>query len=417
LFIEQISVSNFKSFKKIDVKLNDLNVLIGPNASGKSNFVNIFKFIRDIALHSLEDAISIQGGVDYFRNINIGRTENFSFKLVKPSESPRERALIRIRTNDFIKIINWKYNLDIQFHKRGSGYRVVKDKISLFINILKRIKNGEMEEVGNGTIEIENRRGRIKYQFVTESDLEIKITDIVPTFFYEDIRLNTKECLLGKADPFPYIPFKESLGSIAFFDFDPKLPKSAVPITGKIGLEEDGQNLAIVLKRVTSNSSSRRKFINLLSNVLPFIDRVAFQSISGRSLIFKLLEKYSKTDYLPSSLISDGTINIISLILALYFERKQFIVMEEPERNVHPYLIKEIVSMLKDASLNKQIIITTHNPEVVKYIDHNDVLLISRDKEGFSKINKPSDDKEIMIFLNNEIGLEELFVQNLLGSE
>jgi predicted ATPase len=71
--------------------------------------------------------------------------------------------------------------------------------------------------------------------------------------------------------------------------------------------------------------------------------------------------------------------------------------------------------MMKDASKNKQIIVTTHNPEMIKHADIKDILILSRDEEGFSHISKPMDKSEIGIFLENEMGLADLFVDNLLG--
>ncbi|MGY4688173.1 AAA family ATPase, partial [Petrotoga sp. DB-2] len=73
-----------------------------------------------------------------------------------------------------------------------------------------------------------------------------------------------------------------------------------------------------------------------------------------------------------------------------------------------------VVQMLKEASQKKQIIVTTHNPEMVRHTDLESILLISRDKEGFSTISRPFEKEEVKTFLKNEIGIEELYVQNLL---
>ena len=70
--------------------------------------------------------------------------------------------------------------------------------------------------------------------------------------------------------------------------------------------------------------------------------------------------------------------------------------------------------MMKDASQHKQIIVTTHNPELIKHADLDDILLVSRNKEGFSEISRPSEKEEIKVFLENDMGLDELYVQNLL---
>ena len=71
--------------------------------------------------------------------------------------------------------------------------------------------------------------------------------------------------------------------------------------------------------------------------------------------------------------------------------------------------------MMKEASEKKQVMITTHSTEVVKHADLSDILLISRDNMGFSLISRPGDKEEVKAFLANEIGIEDLYVQNLLG--
>jgi len=71
--------------------------------------------------------------------------------------------------------------------------------------------------------------------------------------------------------------------------------------------------------------------------------------------------------------------------------------------------------MMKESSSGKQIMITTHNTEVVKHAAIEDLLLVSRDTEGFSVVSRPFDKEEVRTFLENEIGIEELYIQNLLG--
>lgn len=80
-----------------------------------------------------------------------------------------------------------------------------------------------------------------------------------------------------------------------------------------------------------------------------------------KSLIFTMREKYYN-DYLPASLLSDGTISLISLIIALYFEKRPLAVFEDPGRNIHPSLVAKIVSMMEEVSDQRQVIVTTHNP-------------------------------------------------------
>ncbi|RLC51399.1 MAG: ATPase, partial [Candidatus Cloacimonadota bacterium] len=80
--IKKLIVSNFKSFNEMEIELNNFNVLIGANASGKSNFVHIFEFLRDIVNFGLINAISMQGGIEYLKNMNIKHSKNLIIKLI-----------------------------------------------------------------------------------------------------------------------------------------------------------------------------------------------------------------------------------------------------------------------------------------------------------------------------------------------
>ena len=72
------------------------------------------------------------------------------------------------------------------------------------------------------------------------------------------------------------------------------------------------------------------------------------EKLVAKFISFKLQEKYTEVEDLPASLISDGTVNIIVLIIALYFEQKQAVILEEPERNVHPYLISRVMDRFRE---------------------------------------------------------------------
>ena len=72
------------------------------------------------------------------------------------------------------------------------------------------------------------------------------------------------------------------------------------------------------------------------------------------------------------------------------------------------------MNLMYDASEHKQILITTHNPEIVKHTALQDLLLMSRNETGFSSIIKPNDMESVHIFIENDLGIDQLFIQNLL---
>jgi predicted ATPase len=169
-----------------------------------------------------------------------------------------------------------------------------------------------------------------------------------------------------------------------------------------------------VLRNLLREPEQRRKFLNLATAFLPFVEDVEVDRFAGESLLVNLQESHSGDRYLPASLLSDGTVKVVALIIALYFENAWVRAFEEPATSLHPKLISQLMQMMKEVSEEKQIFLTTHNPEVIKHVDLDDVYLVSRNEEGFSQISKPADKKEVRTFLKNDLGIDDLFVQNLL---
>lgn len=406
--IKKVRISNFKSFKDVEIELGKLNVLIGPNASGKSNFIEIFRFLRDIVMYGLNNAIFMQGGVKYFRNVKIGSSRDFSLRIVYDQEFmfqiTKERRPIMIKTNEAI------YEFSLVFNDREEEFEISKDTLTLQCEFLEMETSNKKEktiEIGTGEIKISNVKGKLKY------DLNLPENDIFPIFSTEmDIPSKT---LLVETSLFFFMPlFEKFVKNIPVYNFDSKQPRRIAPITGKMELEEDGSNLAVVLENLTKNKEKKRKLSNLIDCLLPFIDDLTVERFVDKSLRLRFRETYTSEQYLSTSVISDGTTNMIALIIALYFEEKPLIIIEEPERSVHPSLVSRIMGMLKEASEKKQIIVTTYSPEIVKYADLEDLLFIYRDKEGFSAISRPGEKEGVKTFLENEIGIEELYIQNLL---
>jgi hypothetical protein len=327
----------------------------------------------------LNNAISLQGGVEYLRNTQIAATEDFVLKMIV--DSTPEMA----------------YEFSLRFD--DAQFQIVQDKLVLKAN------SNEFAVISlNGKVLIENT-----------------LAELLPEFF-EKIRLikTLKPQTLLLEQPIFRFALEEFCDDVDIFnnlfvyDFDVKQSKKAVLMTGQLKLEEDSSNLAIILKDILANKDKSRLFFNMLSYVLPFVEDVRVEPLADKYFILRLREAYSKV-YLPTAFISDGTLNAISLIIALYFDETPLLLIEEPEKHIYPYLISAFVEMFKEISEDKQIIITTHESEVIKYADSENILLISRDNDGFSKICRPFEKENVKIFLQNELRAEYLYTQDLLG--
>jgi len=406
--IKHIEISNFKSFEKIELDLGNFNVLLGTNASGKSNFVNIFRFIRNIEQMGLNNAISKSGGADFFRNLNIGSNAPFRISIT-----------CSILQNINVKIFEVEiiYEFILDFDQEGK-YNLLQEnfiysyktenydfnyKISINNNESPKVKLKESEQKVNNIQEAQ-------YEFVK---IPILFEDTIK--FYLDSKQNDQILL---ETPIPKIISGSLLSSnfynIAIYDFDTKIARKSTSNQEKSELEEDGTNIAVVLKSILKNEKKRRSFLNLTKLLLKFIEDLEVKPLSSAQLSFMAKEIYQER-LLPAEFLSDGTINIICLIVALFFEDKDIIIIEEPERYIHPKLISRIVNFMEDVASNKQIIITTHSPEIVRWAKNDNILFISRNKQGFSEISRPVDEEIIRDLLKDEVGLDELFIDNLLG--
>ncbi len=424
MHIKHIKVKNFKSFKEVDVPLGRLNVIIGANASGKSNFIQIFRFLRDLVRYDLDDAISLQGGSEYFKNIKLEKETFFNFQikfrekgvLITDASKEKKQKNKKSREYRIERNIDVDYTLNVACGDRSSieGERIViSGKEYGFPDHKRRDWGVKISKDAMGNIEISFRKKKENL-----SDY-LKLLEILENKRKKEGRnFHKKFALLGLS--YPHIPllvpmFIKSIQDIVIFDFEPKHVKKAIPLSSKAELNEAGDNLPIILRNIISNNEKRAKLIGLVRNILPFVDDIEVEKVYGENFLLKVKEEYAQ-HYIPSNLLSDGTIGLVSVIVALYFDKRSLLFFEEPDKSLHPSLIEDMVEMMKLASTKKQIFVTTHNPELIKYVGVENLILVSRNEEGFSTITRPSNSEMVKIFLSNEIGLGDLHIRNLLGA-
>lgn len=409
--IRKISVENFKSYKKLEIDFNKLNYIIGGNASGKSNFVSILKFFSDIIEYGIDDAILLQGGIKYLYNINSKRSSYLKFyvKLEFEEKENRMRKYLPVEKGMYLPK-RLDYTLKIKPNEKGEGYRIASESITVdFEQFLKQ--NDDLKKVGNFKLNLDkDSNGKIhdnidKRKF--NDDYEVMgISFLIRYAKNEDTLINSF------FSTFELLYMRHS--KIKIYNFDVNLLKSPSSIVARNELEENGSNLVNIIQQLLKSKSSKNKLNKLLRTVLPFVDDINIENNVNKSVFFKLKETYNNKEF-PSYMLSDGTVNILAVIVALYFQDdSEIIILEEPERNIHPKLLGKLVSLLEDVSSQKQIFVTTHNPYIIKEANLNDIVLVSRNDKGISNISKPINDKNIMTFLENDLGIEDLFADGIL---
>lgn len=426
--ISEVQLSNFKSFYKASTVLNKFNVIVGANASGKSNFIQFFKFIKDISEFGMDDAISMQGGSEYLFNANHPSDNVLSGKIIndtKRSFTTREEIGIGF------EVFKNSYEIDIEMSNQKTYIKSVNDKLINYCRFFKyeKLKEKEdeykeLESLGLGQISISNVGGVISLDINAPKSVDIDYlkANVIDLMVFENIlrgsniQLGKTQSLLESSFPmWAIIGFElvEKIEGIAIFDIDPKLMKKAQPVTGRHDLESDGSNIAAVIRRLSKNYTTKRQMENIIKGLLPFVEGISIKKLAD-NVIIRATEKFKSSNLFPAFLLSDGTLNLTALSVILFFENKPLKIIEEPERNIHPHLISKIMTLMREASEESQIITTSHNPEIVRHANIDELILVSRNRLGDSNLSRPGEQKDIRDFLSNNLGIEELYIQNIL---
>ena len=417
--IQTVHVSNFKSFSDETIHFDKINVLIGANASGKSNVIAIFRFLTNIINYGIDNAISMVGGMEYLLNANIGKRKpmNMGFSILV-SDEKWYRSIDKKRTS-IVRLDKLQYEFELTPHKRGDGYKITRDSLRLAFSFVP--KKGEDLPINSKYVVslCKDKKGIIHSSLdcenlavlTNEQQQNLSYSFYLP---YINENCNRKELLIHDAGILLPPAFQRN-NFLKIFDFDPNLMKQSTHLRSLNRLEENGSNIAIILQQILENKASRKRLINLMKDCFPFFEDIEIENNFDQSITYKIKETYSSQKFY-SNFLSDGTVNMLALIIALYFTKgAKIVILEEPERNLHPQLMKKLIELAADASAEKQIIITTHTPEIIKYTERKNLLLAHRSNEGFTSIEKPDENEHIQAFLKNDIGIDELFIQNLLG--
>jgi len=258
--ITNLHVENFKSIKKLELSLNEFNIMVGANASGKSNLVNVFRFIGDILLRGIDNAIALQGGISYLTNacLKKGTPLVLSFSIDASSN-----AWIRhlAKSDITLSINNVDYSCTITPHKRGSGYTISADYLKITYSCLELDTNAPKEEryrsLGTTFSAIYEKKGRNSLinkscEFSDSSKLTPEqyhvLTHDIPTTYFEIVtREDSKELMLFRLSILLPPVFSDN-AFIRIFDFDPRVLKRSSALVTTRFLAEDGSNIAAILQ-------------------------------------------------------------------------------------------------------------------------------------------------------------------------
>ena len=408
MFISNIRIKNFKSFDNLNIDFNKFNVIIGACGAGKTNLVEIFEFFKDIS-QNFHQAVKSHGGI-YIKNLNAFDSDEESYLGITFNNGDNNDMSLELKSDNFgldedVFIDFYKLDYEVHFKFISDLCEVLSEKIELSCKI---------NDSQSNVIIIQNNFGEISAEFLNPVDfldINMIISHSLIYFVSQNfIKDNTPIINSGLSNiPFDWNGF---FSKIKVYDFDPKVCKNINDINNDLELTKYGGNLPVILNNILKDSKKRKDFLIYYTTILNYINDVSVEEIFDEKYVFTIVEKYNDVK-LPSMFLSDGSSTILALLIAVYFQEGDILLIEEPERYIHPSLISELLLMF-ESNRDKQIILTSHSPVLLRFCELENIYFISRDEKGFSNIEKVMDDDFAKPFIE-ELGVDNVFVNNLLG--
>ena len=283
--ISRIEIKNFKSFEDICVDLNDFNVVVGASASGKSNFVEAFQFLKEVS-EDFEKGVNNHGG-PFFQNLNI--KSNIP-SCIKVSLENNDSHVTRINSDSDFKIQYYTMEYELCINFKDNSPDLINEIVKFNFKVICE------DDIHENSLFLVNENGQINANFKNE-EKHVDLEYFVPKSLINIVNSNLAERNdLIINSPLSAVPISwgNYFKSINYYDFDPKFCR--LDDGSSIAkLNEFGQNLPVVLEQILNDDKKQKRYLNLVSILLPYIDEINVFSLEANRRLFKLSEKYNKS--------------------------------------------------------------------------------------------------------------------------
>lgn len=405
--ITEISIKGFKSLHDVDrLSLGQFNLLIGPNASGKSNFL---------------DALRVLQGIGFGLTID----ENFNGK---PKSSTGESwpgirgglklagHMIRGPMSDGLEILD--------SHTPGANVRIAV-KVSLKREGVRSASADYSVEINPGTTRLISERLVVDNESIYDTT-QLQQEESRPTIRARCSKggakgqppvldFPTHVPILGQARERQELPDKSkelvglvraALGDLQSLDPIPTELRKYSYATNVRRLGDRGENFAALVETISKDAASRAALVNWLRELRPAeIDDVEILEGAIGDRLFGIKEGKKS---MPATVLSDGTLRFAAIVAAfLQPSMPAMMTVEEIENGVHASRMRLLVELLRTqtARTGLQVFATTHSPIVLAWLkpeEYRNVLWFKRDESGATRITPLDQDPDVAEVLRKQ---------------
>lgn len=372
--LTRIEIKGYKSLKDIELDMKDLTVLIGPNGSGKSNFLDVFALMSQAAVGALGEGIIQRGGME---NVLFKQGQaQLSLQFHQGTTSYR----IQIEPNEALPRISEEAMVFMESHDSDSYLVLIRKQEGVYFY---RNQNADKKEL--------------------ESETELSIFQVKDQTFY----------------PEPYKLLRQIENWICYLpiEVDNRSPMR-LPQVWRPGMRllPDGSNLFSVLKTIQDESPHDWAEINQILKIIYEDFRhmtFPFEGGDGKILLRWWEHPFEKDYSFSANLLSDGTLRLLCLLAILKSpEPPPLICIEEPELGLHPDWIKLVGELLEGAATHTQIVVATHSPTLVSYVQPQHVVVVEKE-DGMTYMERLTEEEMADWLVDFQLG--DLWLAGQIG--